>query len=509
MSHLQTYLSAHKSRFGCVLTAALLAFSFTSCGLFKSEPEAQAAEIGSSQPVATQPAPVQPAPVGDPYAITLTAKAATQGFTRYTLLLAGGAGPSSALLKLQLPEGAEIVAAHLDGGVVQYQDTAAMILTQGPNAKIDFDIKGIPAGTFLSVTLEEAVSAGQVLAAVMTSTATAEGEATELTALPISTDEQLANYFKAQDSTGQLTAQAASDLTVPNAIERPWLAFEPGDVNKDKKVTLDDVLALTTALLGKTKFDLSQRYLADLKDDGQVTADDLALLVAKRVSLALGVKVALPSVHPKSLVLKSGAELLVVGNAGNGPATFKVTGNAAWLGLKPLKDGVHPAVLAYEVSKIGAVPANTNASIAVEGGIQKRTVALQAVRTIEDSTQDTTTAGIDADKNGIRDEIDALIAKEYQESPAQTLAAQKFAQLLQLTATKVYTDQAQVLKVTTDQGTALACLRYKTSEDLRERAVKRLMSATYNSLERIRNNEKNENFSGSETIRATKESECI
>jgi hypothetical protein len=127
---------------------------------------------------------------------------------------------------------------------------------------------------------------------------------------------------------------------------------------------------------------------------------------------------------------------------------------------------------------------------------------------VKDSTQDTTTAGVDADKNGIRDEIDALIEQNYTESPAQKLAAQKFAQLLQLTAIKVYTDQAQALKVTTDQGTALACLRYKTSKDSRERAVKRLMSATYNTLERIRNDEQNDYVSGSQIIETTSEEEC-
>ncbi len=65
------------------------------------------------------------------------------------------------------------------------------------------------------------------------------------------------------------------------------------------------------------------------------------------------------------------------------------------------------------------------------------------------TAQDRTAAGTDADHNGIRDDVDALIAREYQASRTQSRYAQMLAKTIQLAATSsitqyVFTSNADV-----------------------------------------------------------------
>ena len=72
--------------------------------------------------------------------------------------------------------------------------------------------------------------------------------------------------------------------------------------------------------------------------------------------------------------------------------------------------------------------------------------------------------GTDADNNGVRDDIDAIIAKQG-DSSGQRAALTQFAQSVQATLTLDVTNQAAVTTVATGVRKAIACLftRYDAS----------------------------------------------
>jgi hypothetical protein len=109
---------------------------------------------------------------------------------------------------------------------------------------------------------------------------------------------------------------------------------------------------------------------------------------------------------------------------------------------------------------------------------------------VKDSTQDTTTAGVDGDKNGIRDEIDALIAKEYQESPAQTLAAQNLARIFQLEAQMGNPTKEEAVKLSHAESDLIGCLMGNSTVGKAASGASRLVAATFNNFNRIKNQEK-------------------
>ncbi len=65
--------------------------------------------------------------------------------------------------------------------------------------------------------------------------------------------------------------------------------------------------------------------------------------------------------------------------------------------------------------------------------------------------------GTDADNNGVRDDIDAVIAKQG-DSSVQRAALTQFAQSIQATLTLDVTNQAAVTTVATGMRKAVACL---------------------------------------------------
>ncbi|WP_424950430.1 hypothetical protein [Deinococcus sp.] len=100
-----------------------------------------------------------------------------------------------------------------------------------------------------------------------------------------------------------------------------------------------------------------------------------------------------------------------------------------------------------------------------------------------------TAAGIDNNHNGIRDEVDALISREYQESVAQTKYAQQLARAMQVSATIVKPSRDQATSILKTNMLGVACLRYNTSTDKGDADVSKLTAATFNTTGRRKNNE--------------------
>lgn len=274
--------------------------SLTACG--RSSPAAQPPQAAG--PVQ---APVQaPAPAA-PYALSLKGQRGADPFTRYVLRVQGGQGPGSLLVQFQLPEGASILRAYAENGMVQQAKDAAVVLTVQADTTVTFDIEGVMEGD-LKVRLVEAESLEGTLAQPIEAAAQATvvaGHLPELQVPPISEQVPLYSGLVAREKATLGTLSEGNSRTVPAAIDPGWLKFEAGDVNRDGQVTLKDTTYLTGALLNlKTHpLDASQLFIVDLLDDGRVDYYDLAMLALKQVQAQSGVKVPIPSVHPKTMAL--------------------------------------------------------------------------------------------------------------------------------------------------------------------------------------------------------------
>ena len=135
-------------------------------------------------------------------------------------------------------------------------------------------------------------------------------------------------------------------------------------------------------------------------------------------------------------------------------------------------------------------------------------VAAQVVRGLGGTAQDRTAAGTDADKNGIRDDIDALIAREFQASPAQTIYAQRLARVLQIQAKTKNLTREEARKSIASEILNITCLRQNTFYELRSKVTSRLASATFNSLERMVNGENFGYTAGADSYVSPKDDEC-
>lgn len=114
-------------------------------------------------------------------------------------------------------------------------------------------------------------------------------------------------------------------------------------------------------------------------------------------------------------------------------------------------------------------------------------VSLNAARALAESPENKTTAGVDKDQNGIRDEVDALIAKEYQATPAQTKAAQNLARILQITAQSGEMTRPEALVLANKASDAIGCFMSATSEEKMSSQTMKLIDFTFNTAERQKN----------------------
>jgi hypothetical protein len=122
--------------------------------------------------------------------------------------------------------------------------------------------------------------------------------------------------------------------------------------------------------------------------------------------------------------------------------------------------------------------------------------------------QAATAAGIDADKNGIRDDVDALIAKEFQESPAQTIYAQRLARSMQMDASTANPTHKQGVKSMKEGLLAMSCLSFNTSDQYQSSSRRKLIEATFNTSERRRNERAMGYATGPGSFELPKETEC-
>ena len=148
------------------------------------------------------------------------------------------------------------------------------------------------------------------------------------------------------------------------------------------------------------------------------------------------------------------------------------------------------------------------ACVLVFGGGQMRSLIVGEARSLFGTAQDRTTAGTDDDHNGIRDDVDAFIAREYRKSPKQIVYAQRLARVLQTESITRSSSRDQAVKIIEEENLALACLRYSTTQESRSAIAPKFSSITFNTLERRRNNGTTWAVFGPGEIKGVKEGDC-
>lgn len=96
-------------------------------------------------------------------------------------------------------------------------------------------------------------------------------------------------------------------------------------------------------------------------------------------------------------------------------------------------------------------------------------------------------AGPDADHNGIRDDIDTLIATSFHAAPAQTVYAQRLARLYQSAAVTTNSTHEQAVAFMEGLSLESGCLSYFVSDDLGKSLSDRLYYTSFNISRRRRN----------------------
>jgi hypothetical protein len=120
--------------------------------------------------------------------------------------------------------------------------------------------------------------------------------------------------------------------------------------------------------------------------------------------------------------------------------------------------------------------------------------------------------GIDADNNGIRDDIDRLIAKKYSASPQIKKAAQQYAWTLQKALDA--TTRAQALADGDEIGRAVACIfkvlpaRTSEQEHFRDDMLNEISALTANTKERFTTKWKVESPGGAVVYKQPDEPVC-
>ena len=289
------------------------------------------------------------------FQLQASAKTAENGsFTRYSLLLSGGDGMTEALLKVNLPEGASIKAVASDEAALYTEQNIIMVTSFGADTRLSVDIEGVTGDIPVAFVLAEALSQAGSLKAPQQVEVVAES-VQALSALPVrSFDKQFTSLLQTVTSQEQqVRAQgSAENHTVPQPIQREWLAFEAGDVDLDGSVTAKDTFALTGALMNLRELEPAGKFAADLEADWTLSNKDLKALLKKRVHMNLGIESVVPVVHPKSIQLGETPSFIVIGNAGTLISNVSVSQKPEWLEVTKLSE-FNEKNNVYEVKQAG------------------------------------------------------------------------------------------------------------------------------------------------------------
>ncbi|WP_293911317.1 hypothetical protein [Deinococcus sp.] len=125
-----------------------------------------------------------------------------------------------------------------------------------------------------------------------------------------------------------------------------------------------------------------------------------------------------------------------------------------------------------------------------------RALIVGTMRNTFGTPQDKTLAGADADRNGIRDDVDELIAREYHAWPIQKTYAERLAKIYQIEATTKRLTRQRAISLIKTEVFNLICFsdshelnRFGSSNEKLTWSVfsKQLANLTFNTLERRRN----------------------
>lgn len=326
----------------------------------------------------TPPAPPNASDLSSPTPVTspnqlglqLDRLVSRDGFTQYVVTISGLSVPSTALLQFNLPQGAQLLNPTASNGWVSAKENAAVVLTAGGTTQVEFNVKDAAVTGALEVKLLEFSNASQTLERPMT----AQVNATRPNAVNQQGNRSLDAFITTLAPSGDINSATLSPLLIPRDVQRDWLKYEVGDVDKNSKVDLDDIGQLTLALARLVKLDAASSFNADLEDDGVLTADDLTLLIDKRLSKLLKLTQSAYNVHPGKLEVSGSAKILSVRNVGGDITKALVKADAPWVKVTAINDGVHNSGLAFEVTQGSEAPTNAKSAITIEAGTFKRTV---------------------------------------------------------------------------------------------------------------------------------------
>jgi len=119
-------------------------------------------------------------------------------------------------------------------------------------------------------------------------------------------------------------------------------------------------------------------------------------------------------------------------------------------------------------------------------------------------------AGPDADQNGIRDDVDTLIARSFHASPLQTVYAQRLARLYQRAAVTTNPTHEQAVSYMNEAFLQDGCLSYFLPDDynLRRSLRDKIYNLTFNTAGRRRNDHALSELIGAGAFTLPKRDEC-
>lgn len=126
------------------------------------------------------------------------------------------------------------------------------------------------------------------------------------------------------------------------------------------------------------------------------------------------------------------------------------------------------------------------------------------------STQATTAAGTDANHNGIRDEVEALIKNDpdFQQSPRQTAYAMKLAGLMQFEIEQINLTKPKALAKAQETTYIMGCFMDASTPEVAVTTVPKLIAATFNTPIRIQKEREFSNMVNGAAINSTNPETC-
>lgn len=109
-----------------------------------------------------------------------------------------------------------------------------------------------------------------------------------------------------------------------------------------------------------------------------------------------------------------------------------------------------------------------------------------------DRNHSATVTAADTDHNGIRDDVDALIAGDpsFYESPEQTTAAVVLARIFERQARMQNPTKAKAVRIAHETTDDISCFKSRSSYVHSHSGVEKLLKATYNTPQRRENDER-------------------